>query len=135
MELTAELTKAFGAEMAKIFSGTISEEEIMKAAHDAFDEMRTRHSTYGHTDFSELEKAIASIVIEKILAEVKIQLESEEGKALIRDDAARIIKAAREQGEERLVRVIADHIASAHLPNTDMMGMASQIAYAIRNNR
>ena len=135
MELTAELTKAFGGELAKIFSSTIPEEEIKELAHKAYADVSARKFTYHGTEASKLETAISELVLGKILEEIKEQLNSDEGKQLVRESAERIIKTAREKSEGMLVDVLASHICSAHFPNGDMMGLANQIAYAIRSTK
>ena len=135
MVLTAELTKAFGGELARIFSSTISEEEIKELANEAYKDIRARKFTYQGREASKLDEAISAIVLGKILEEVKEQLNSEEGKKIVRESAERIITAARERSEHNLTDILTDHICSAHFPNSDMMGLASQIAYAIRNAR
>lgn len=114
MELTTEINKVFGTEMAKLISSTISEEELKAVATKAWNELTCRQRdsvcTYGNikSDINELVKKELLIRIEKTVNEI---LDSEEGKETIKEDAERLIQNIRTKSEEKIVESISDRVA------------------------
>lgn len=114
MELTTEINKVFGTEMAKLISSTISEEELKAVAMTAWNELTCRQRdsfrTYGNitSEINALVKKELLIRIEKAVNEI---LDSEEGKETIKEDAERLIQNIRTKSEEKIAESISDRVA------------------------
>lgn len=136
MELTAEILKVFGSEMAKIFSETIKEEEFTATAEKAFKTI-TEHKT-GYPACNEpsvLEKAVANIVLERVIEHVNLILATDEGKAVVEKLAEHILAEAEEKAREILVDKIANNMAAVCFPNSGLQAASNQIAAAISGIR
>lgn len=108
MELTTEITKVFGEEMAKIFSNSLSEEELQKTAKEAWIKVNEHPWRYGEHQDSELDSALKGQIFKKIFELVNEELKTnpitmEEGKEI----AKRVIDNAKIAAEKALT----DHVA------------------------
>ena len=135
MELTAEITKVFGQEMAKLFTDQISEEELKKKAQEAWQELNNHEYRYGDRQKSQLEKLINEKIIEKVLAKVEELLEVPQNKEVINREAERIVLEAREKASRMIIEKMAYGISEAPFINWNIQELASKISYAIMNRQ
>lgn len=133
MELTAEITKVFGQEMAKLFAGQISEEELNKTAQEAWRELNEHEYRYGDRQKSKLEKMISELITNKVMEKVEELLKVPQNAELINKEATRIVLEARSKASELIISKMAEGIAAAPFIDWNMQEMASQISYAIVN--
>ena len=133
MELTAEITKVFGKEMAKLFADQISEEELTKTAQEAWRELNNHEYRYGDRQKSQLEKLINEKIIEKVLTKVEELLEVPQSKEVINREAERIVLEARKKASEMIIERMANGISETPFINWNIQELASKISYAIMN--
>ena len=100
MNITANIEKAFGNELAKIYAETIQGEELKRTARETFSSLT---SYKGHIPGPSLEKEIPMYFTVKNKEEVDSILSSEE--------AMRVIKKSREKAEEDIVEGTAKTIS------------------------
>ena len=131
MDLSAELTKSFGEEIAKIFAATISEDEIKETAKKVYDEMNKHSYSYGKCEKSELERLIDSNIVKRVNENIADILGTNESKEQLKKDAEEIVSKARALAKERLVERLADGMVSSALYEHNLGDLGSRIAYAI----
>ena len=133
MELTAEITKVFGTEMAKLFAEQISEEELTKTAQEAWRELNNHEYRYGDRQKSKLEKMISEMITDKVMDKVEELLKVPQNAEVINKEATRIVLEARSKASELIIERMAEGISSAPFINWNMQELASQITYALVN--
>ena len=132
--LNAEITKSFGSEMAKVYSGSISEEELKKTATDVFNQLTAHKYEYGKTLPSKLETIIQEMMVDKLQTKIIAILCLPDVQAEITKDAHEIVKQAREKASEMLVDAIAQNMVEGvvHNPANDVAcTLGHQIAQEI----
>lgn len=128
MNITANIEKAFGNELAKIYAETIPEEELKRTAREIFSSLT---SYKGHIPGSSLEKEIAMYFTVKIKEEVDSILSSEECKIDVREEAMRVIKKSREKAEEYIVEGTAKTISRLYNADPEGFGLKDWIRTSI----
>lgn len=120
--LNAEITKSFGSEMAKVYCGSISEEELKKTATDVFKSLTEHKYEYGKMLPSKLETIIQEMMIDKLRTKIIAILCLPDIQAEITKDAQEIVKQAREKASEMLVDTLAQHMVNGvvHDPANDV---------------
>ena len=108
--LNAEITKSFGSEMAKLYSGAISEEELRSTAADAFNKLTAHQYSYGKALPSKLDTMIQELLVEKLKSYVEEIFNQPKVQEQIKKDAEEIVKLAREKSSEMLVDALAQNI-------------------------
>lgn len=135
MELTTEITKVFGQEMAKLFTETLDEEEMKQTAKKAWQELNNHEYHYGDRQKSQLEKMIEELVTNKVLEKVKELLKEPQNEDIINKEAVRIVLEARKKASDMMIDKLAEGIAEAPFIDWNMQSMASMISSAICNSR
>lgn len=131
MEITANIEKVFGEELAKLYSKQISEEELKEAASKAFASISNGKYEYGKYVESPLEKVINKLLLQRISDIVEMLLKKEENMAGLRDEAELIIAEARKVAHEKLVEKLANGFCSSALYSSDSQFISSSIQQAI----
>ena len=119
MNITANIEKAFGNELAKIYAETIQKEELKRTAREIFSSLT---SYKGHIPGSSLEKEIA--MYDSILS-------SEECKIDVHEEAMRVIKKSREKAEECIVEGTAKTISRLYNADPEGFGLKDWIRTSI----
>ena len=131
MEITTDIVKVFGAELAKIYSSQISEEDLKEAANKAFASINRRESTFqGYRD-SPLEKAIKEALIERVAVNINEMLSTPENKEILWKEAETIIKEAKEVAHAKLVDKISDGFCNSALRSNDISLLSATIHEAL----
>lgn len=119
--LNAEITKSFGSEMAKVYCGSISEEELKKTATDAFSQLTAHKYEYGNKLPSKLETLIQEMLINDLRTKIEATICLPDVQAEIAKDAQEIVKQAREKASEMLVDTLAQNMVEGvvHNPSND----------------
>lgn len=112
MELNTEINRVFGEEMAKVFSKSISKEEIMKAAQEAWKQLNYRESSYWNTKDSEIDKLIKSVCLERLKEEVEKITSTDEFKAQMAILAKQIVDEIIEETHKKTVEEISNRLAA-----------------------
>ena len=112
MELNTEINRVFGEEMAKVFSKSISEEEIMKAAQDVWRQLNYRESSYWNTKDSEIDKLIKSVCLDRLKEEVEKITYTDEFKAQMAVLAKQIVDEIIEETHKKTVEEISNRLAA-----------------------
>lgn len=114
MEISAEINKIFGSEMARLFSDQISEEDLRKAAEKAWNELNQKQTSYlnNYSGQSDLEREIKNQIFLRFKEEVEKILESESARVDIEFRAKELVKEIRKRAEEKIIDRASDNIAS-----------------------
>jgi len=114
MEISAEVNKIFGTEMAKMFAEQISEEEMQKYAKDAWKLLTSKPSSqwvsFG-TQPSQLENMVKKEVAKRLQAQIEAFLDTETVKADIQAEAEKIVTKIRERTAEKFVEEASNMLA------------------------
>lgn len=131
MEISANIEKVFGKELARLYSEQISEEELKETASRLYASVSKRAYVYGSYNKSPLEEAINKVFIEK-LAEIVIELLSTpKSKEMLRNEAETIIEEARKVAHEKLVEKISNGFCNNALYSNDLQLISGSIKQAI----
>lgn len=112
MELNTEINRVFGEEMAKVFSKSISQEEIMNAAKEAWKQLNYRESSYWNTKDSQIDKLIKSVCLERLKEEVEKITSTDEFKAQMAVLAKQIVDEIIEETHKKTVEEISNRLAA-----------------------
>ena len=110
MEISTEINKIFGTEMAKLFADQISEEEMQKYARNAWASLNRKEGP-AWDQKSKIEEIVQKEVAIRLHAQVVALLDSEPVKADIRTEAEKIVKNIRERTAEKFVEQASDMLA------------------------
>lgn len=137
MELNAEINRVVGEQMAVLLADKISEEEMEKTARACWNVITKRPYSYGREEESQLDKLIKKHITEKILEEIDKILSEPQPKEAIHEEAALIVKEARERAHLVLVNAISENICrNTLMPDHTAESIhvaASIVSDAIRN--
>lgn len=111
MEINAEINKVFGEEMAKLFATKVSEEEMMKAAREAWYTMTRHEYRYGGTQPSQIDTLVQNKIRENVLDVVDQITQTDEFKAECKKQAEEIVKEIQEQVHAKVVAEVSDRLA------------------------
>ena len=112
MELNTEINRVFGEEMAKVFSKSISQEEIMNAAKEAWKQLNYRESSYWNTKDSQIDKLIKSVCLERLKEEVEKITSTDDFKAQMAVLAKQIVDEIIEETHKKTVEEISNRLAA-----------------------
>ena len=131
MEINTEINRVFGTEMAKLFAETISEEELRQTAQRSWNELRK--SDWNRE--TQIDKEVKRALLERINAEIKNILETEEAKTDIKESAKEIVEKIRVAAEEKMVEAVSDQIAMLHTgyQGFGLQGMIEQVVHQMLN--
>ena len=131
MELNAEINKVFGQEMAKLFATQISEDEMHRAAGQAWSMLNREEWINGkHTTAL---KDLTMVAIKNNLAEeIKNITNSEEFKDECKKLAEEIVKDIREETYKKVVEEVSNRLAGMSL-GYQGIGLAGLIEETVVN--
>lgn len=134
MELNTEINRVFGEEMAKVFSKSISQEEIMNAAKEAWKQLNYRESSYwnGGVKDSQIDKLIKSVCLERLKEEVEKITSTDEFKAQMVVLAKQIVDEIIEETHKKTVEEISNRLAALST-GYDGYGLKSMIEETVVN--
>lgn len=112
MELNTEINRVFGEEMAKVFSKSISQEEIMNAAKEAWKQLNYRESSYWNTKDSQIDKLIKSVCLDRLKEEVEKITSTDDFKAQMAVLAKQIVDEIIEETHKKTVEEISNRLAA-----------------------
>ncbi|MGN0317761.1 MAG: hypothetical protein ACI4E1_07470 [Lachnospira sp.] len=114
MELNTEINRVFGEEMAKVFSKSISQEEIMNAAKEAWKQLNYRESSYwnGGVKDSQIDKLIKSVCLDRLKEEVEKITSTDEFKAQMAVLAKQIVDEIIEETHKKTVEEVSSRLAA-----------------------
>lgn len=112
MELNTEINRVFGEEMAKVFSRSIPEEEIMNAAKEAWKQLNYRESSYWSTKDSQIDKLVKSVCLDRLKEEVEKITSTDEFKLQMAVLAKQIVDEIIEETHKKTVEEISNRLAA-----------------------
>lgn len=112
MELNTEINRVFGEEMAKVFSKSISQEEIMNAAKETWKQLNYRDSSYWNTKDSQIDKLIKSVCLDRLKEEVEKITSTDDFKAQMAILAKQIVDEIIEETHKKTVEEISNRLAA-----------------------
>ena len=113
MNINMEINKVFGNEMAKLFAGTISEEQLKATAEKIWIDMnKSEMDTWGKRRDSEIERCVKEKIMDRLYGEIKAILDEPINEEIIKKHAREMVAKAREAGEEIIIRDMAKNYAS-----------------------
>lgn len=112
MELNTEINRVFGEEMAKVFSKSISQEEIMNAAKEAWKQLNYRESSYWNTKESQIDKLVKSVCLDRLKEEVEKITSTDEFKLQMAVLAKQIVDEIIEETHKKTVEEISNRLAA-----------------------
>lgn len=112
MELNAEINKVFGQEMAKLFATQVSEEEMMKAANEAWKQLNHRESSYWNTKDSEIDKLIKKICTDRLKEQIEEITSTETFKEQMATLAKQMVDEITDETHKKIVAAVSDRMAS-----------------------
>lgn len=126
MEISAEINKVFGQEMAKLMADQISEEELMREAKAAWNRMHNRGWNNSLTD---IERAVDKEFATRLSEAIKKVMDEPEYKEGIEAKAREIVQKIREESERKLIEAVSDRIAMLQMDyqGTGLSWFVSQV--------
>lgn len=113
MEINTEINKVFGNEMAKLFAGTISEEQLKATAEKIWIDMnKSEKDTWGKRRDSDIERHIKEKILDRLYGKIKDILDEPVNEELLEKHAREMIAKARKAGEEIIIRDMAKNYAN-----------------------
>lgn len=113
MNINTEINKVFGNEMAKLFAGAISEEQLKATAEKIWIDMnKSERDTWGKRRDSEIERRIKEKIMDRLYDKIKAILDEPVNEELLEKHAREMVAKAREAGEEIIIRDMAKNYAS-----------------------
>lgn len=116
MEISTEINKVFGAEMARLFSDQITEEQLREAAEKAWIELNKKDSNFSNNYHGQsvLEREIKNQIFLRFKDEVEKILESESVQVDIEARAKELVKEIRKRAEEKIIERTSNNIAAMY---------------------
>ena len=116
MEITTDITKVFGTEMAKLFASQISEEEMNKEAREIWDKLiQRRNDGWGSSKDSVLEEKIKQILITNLQNKITEILNEPVNEEMFRNQAKEMVEKARKIAEEGIIHLLAENMVARTL--------------------
>ena len=111
MEISAEINKVFGTEMAKLFAENITEEEMQQYARKAWSELNKKDNSYFASGQSKLEDMVQKEVAKRLQEQIEAFLDTETVKADIQAEAEKIVTKIRERTAEKFIEEASNMLA------------------------
>lgn len=131
MDISTNIEKVFGEEIAKLYSSKISEEDLYKTAEEVFKKITVHPYSYGNYHESELEKLIQKLYLEKLAGAVNSILSQPRIQEEIQKEAEEIVKEAKKVAHEKLVNRISDGLAHSATYSFDIADLSASIQNAL----
>lgn len=132
MELNTEINKVFGKEMAKLFAASISEEDMMSAAKEAWKELNHRESSYWNCKDSEVDKLIKGECLNRLKEAVQKITSTEEFQKQMSSLAKQIVEEIIDETHKKTVEEVSNRLAALST-GYNGMGLASIIAQVVQD--
>lgn len=111
MEINAEINKVFGTEMARLFAGTIPEEELKKKAAEVWEQMNRVGFDYcSRRKDTEIERAIKNEILDRLYGKIREILQEPVAIEILDRKAREMVENARKVAEEAIIRDMAGHM-------------------------
>lgn len=108
MEMLADISKVFGQEMAKLYSESISEDEMRKKAWEIWSELNKSN----YWERSKFDREVETQILSRLRDAIQKILDSEEVTIDIESKAQEVIKAVRKRAEEKMIESASSTIAA-----------------------
>lgn len=131
MELNTEINKVFGKEMAKLFAASISEEDMMSAAKEAWKELNHRESSYWNCKDSEVDKLIKGECLNRLKEAVQKTTSTEEFQKQMSSLAKQIVEEIIDETHKKTVDEVSNRLAALST-GYHGTGLASIIAQVVQ---
>ena len=113
MEINTEINKVFGTEMAKLFAGSISEEQLKETAEKIWIDLnKSERDAWGKRRDSDIERYVKEIIKDRLYEKIKAILDEPINEELLEKHAREMVAKAREAGEEIIIRDMARNYAT-----------------------
>lgn len=131
MELNTEINKVFGKEMAKLFAASISEEDMMSVAKEAWKELNHRESSYWNCKDSEVDKLIKGECLNRLKEAVQKITSTEEFQKQMSSLAKQIVEEIIDETHKKTVDEVSNRLAALST-GYHGTGLASIIAQVVQ---
>jgi len=112
MEISTEINKVFGEEMAKIFANKISEEELENTARKIWNDMNLeKRSWSGSREEPEIERLVKEQIVKRLYEKIESILSEPLNDELLETKARNMVETARKIGEEAIIKDMANNMA------------------------
>lgn len=113
MEISAEINKIFGEEMAKLFASKISDEELMSTAQKVWNNLlKVDDNIYsvGARREPEIERLVKEQILKRLYSKIKDILAEPVSEELLEKKAREMVESARRIGEETIIKDMANNM-------------------------
>lgn len=131
MELNTEINKVFGKEMVKLFAASISEEDMMSVAKEAWKELNHRESSYWNCKDSEVDKLIKGECLNRLKEAVQKITSTEEFQKQMSSLAKQIVEEIIDETHKKTVDEVSNRLAALST-GYHGTGLASIIAQVVQ---
>ena len=112
MEISTEINKIFGEEMAKIFANKISDEELEETARKIWDDMNLEKRNWsGSREESEIKRLVKEAIVKRLYEKIEEILREPINAEMLEIKARSMVEMARKIGEEAIIRDMANNLA------------------------
>ena len=112
MEISTEINKIFGEEMAKIFANKISDEELEETARKIWDDMNLEKRTWtGAREEPEIKRLVKEAIVKLLYEKIEAILKEPINAEMLEIKARSMVEMARKIGEEAIIRDMANNLA------------------------
>lgn len=133
MEISAEINKIFGQEMAKLFAEQISEEELRQEAVKSYNNLRAKNYSSIYSSDSDFDKYLKGAILDRFKDEVNKYLESEEIRIDIQTEARKLVDEIRETAKKKIIEKASDALVSVYSGN-EVSDAIAEMSYTLRRN-
>lgn len=111
MEISTEINKVFGEEMAKIFANKISEEELENTARKIWDDMQLeKRSWNGSREEPEIKRLVKEQIVKRLYEKIESILSDPLNDEFLEAKARNMVETARKIGEEAIIKDMANNM-------------------------
>lgn len=112
MQISTEINKIFGEEMAKIFANKISDEELEETARKIWDDMNLEKRNWsGAREEPEIKRLVKEAIVKRLYEKIEEILREPINDELLEIKARSMVEMARKIGEETIIRDMANNLA------------------------
>lgn len=113
MDISAEINKTFGEEIAKLFAAKISDEELMETAQKVWNNLlKVDNNVYsiGGRREPEIERLIKEQILKRLYSKIEDILAEPVSEELLEKKAREMVESARKIGEETIIKDMANNM-------------------------
>ena len=133
MEISAEINKIFGQEMAKLFAEQISEEELRQEAVKSYNYLRNKNYSSIYSSDSDFDRYLKGAILDRFKDEVNKYLETEEVQIDIQTEARKLVDEIRETAKKKIIEKASNALVSVYSGN-DVIEAIDRMSYDLRRN-